>query len=1135
MSLFSLFIKRPVSAIMFNMAMVIAGIACFLGLPYNNMPDVDLPIVTIFVQLPGGNPETIESEVTKRIEDAVSSISGIDELSSTTTSGSASIVAQFIMEKNVDVAVQEVHDKINLVQSNFPSGTLTPIVQKVSPSDTPILILTVSSERDLKEMTEICRQDVKNFLQSINGVGQVTILGGRFREISIALSADQLNKYGLAVDAVSRAIDSQNTEVPGGKVTGSLMEYSMRSTGRLNHVKQFEDIVVGEINGTQVYLKDIAEISDATKEQRTVARQNGVNSIAINIIKVKGGNTVNVIKNVKAKMEELKSILPSDMELEIIKDQSVLIEESVHEIFVHLFLGGGLACLLTFLFMRSIKTTFIAAVAIPTSVIATFIVMKVMNYTLDNITLLALALVVGLVIDDAIVVLENIWRIIEEEGLDPYSASIKGIQDVGFAVFATSVSLMVIFLPLGFIGGLVGKFISCYGITMATSVFFSMLVSFTLTPMLCSKLMTPPKKKGETDLLTKWLQAGYAFILKIFLNPIGTIVVFVVCGALLVWSLTLAKNIGAEFTAAQDDSQYDIAIKLPVGWPIARSSELLLEIEKELLALPDMKYVITTIGTANPGDDFNESSDITKANIYLQLKEFKERSYGIDDWLKDVVSFKKPQKLHAYTQFESMRSAREIVKKYSSMLRSQVNLESSMNGQASPQFSFILLGQDLAKLESAMSYITNKLKATSGIEDVDTNLILANPELHIDFDRKAASDQGVDIQRAAQTVAIMVGGMKLGSNYLEDHWSYDIRLRLKEEDRHTPQAVNKLYITNSSGQAVLLSSIADITGSLGPSSISHYGGQRAVTLTCNFDGYSAAKAMQDCQKYVKELKLPPGYGEAYTGNSKYMQETAVSLLGALIIAFLFVYMVLAAQFESYFDPLIIMATIPMTVPFALISLSEMGKTLNLFSALGLFLLFGIVMKNAILQIEHGNHIINTSGMPYKESIILANKDRIRPILMTTLTIIVGMLPVALAGANGNLKSPMAIVVVGGQSLCFFLTLVLVPVLHNMLHSFYAMIGKSKKAKVAVISEKPEVTEKNEDKIEVMEKPSQKNLPKKNKTVPSAEDIKSDSEKALKSSEKESSNPKDSPSDDDKPLPQVKSNKDEKSDTNKENN
>ncbi len=1041
MNLFSLFIKRPVSAVMFNMAMVVAGIACFMGLSYNNMPDVDLPIVTIFVQLPGGNPETIESEIAKRIEDSVSSISGIDELSSATTDGSTTIKAQFIIEKNPDVAVQEVHDKINLVQANFPSGTLDPIVQKVSPSDTPILILTVASDRDLKEMTEICRQDVKNFLQSINGVGQINILGGRFREISIEVDAEQLNKYNIPIEKVMAAIDAQNTEVPGGKVTGSLMEYTMRSTGRLSFVKQYEDIIVGSSDAGQVYLRDIADVHDGTKEQRTVARLNGVNALTIQIIKVKGGNTVDVIKNVKLKMEDLKRIIPSDMKLEIVKDQSVMINEAVHEIFEHLYLGGGLACLLTFIFMRSVRTTFIAGIAIPTSVVATFIVMKLFNYTLDNITLLALALVVGIVIDDAVVVLENIWRMIEEEGLSPYEASIAGIQDIGAAVLATSVCLMVIFLPLGFIGGLVGKFISCYGITMTASVFFSMLVSFTLTPMLCSKLMVPPKEKGKTDALTKLMQDVYEFFLKIFLKPLGSLIVLLICGTLLFWCGGLMKNIGGEFIAPQDDSQYDITIKLPVGWPISRSSALLADIEKELSKIPHTKYVLTTIGTANPGDDYNESSNITTANIYLRLDDFSERSYGIGEWLKDLVSFKAPKKMYAYTQFDSMREARTIFKKYSSMLRTQVTIESESNGSASPDFSFILLGPDLTELEKATAHLASKLSATEGIADVDTDLVLANPELHIDFDRKAASDQNIDIQTASEAVAAMVGGKKMKSNYLEKNWSYDIRVRLKEADRSTPEEVRKLYITNSAGAPILLSSVADIKNAIGPSTINHYSGQRSVTLTCNFDGYSAAAAMSDCEKYFRELNLPPAYQVAVTGNTKYMKETATSLAGALVIALLFVYMVLASQFESFFDPLIILTTVPMTVPFALISLSETGKSLNLFSGLGLFLLFGIVMKNAILQIEHGNHVINTSGMSYTDSIIKANKERLRPILMTTLTIIVGMLPVAMAGANGGMKSPMAIVVVGGQSLCFFLTLVLVPVLQNMLHFIYSLKGR----------------------------------------------------------------------------------------------
>lgn len=1048
MNLFSIFIKHPVSAVMFNMAIVVAGIACFMGLAYNNMPDVDLPIASVFVQLPGANPETIESEITKRIEDSVASISGLDEYTSTTMDGSASIVAQFEIEKDVDVAVKEVEDKITAVQNNFPEGTMTPIVQKVSPSDTPILVLTISGDRDIKEMTEICRQDLKNYIQSIKGVGQVNILGGCFREISIDVNLDLLNKYGLTITDVNKAIDAQNKEVPGGRITGPNMEYTMRSIGRLENISQYKDIIIADKNGSQIYLGDIAEIKDGRKEQRTAAMLDGKNAIAMQIIKIKGGNTVEVIDQVKNNWEAIKSILPSDLDIRIIKDQSIVIKESVDEIFEHLYLGGGLACLLTFLFMRNIRSTFIAGIAIPTSVIATFIVMKINNYTLDTITLLALALVVGIVIDDAVVVLENIWRLMEEEGLPAFEAAIKGIQEIGMAVLATSACLMVIFIPLGFISGMVGKFISCYGITMAASVLFSMLVSFTLTPMLCSKLMVPPKEAGKTDAVTKWLQDTYEFFLKMFLNPLGSLIILALCVLLLFWTVGLTGKVKTEFVASNDDGQYDVLIKLPGGWPINRSMVTLKEIETELRQLPYIEHVLTTIGTANAGDEYNESSDITSGNIYVKMKDYSERAYGIKNFLIDIATLKKPKAFFEYTQFDSMTAARQILHKYRAMLRTQTCIESSVNGQASPDLSYIILGAELNVLEKTADYIVEKLSATPGIVDVDTDMVFANPEVHIQFDRKAAADQGVNMEQASNIISAMIGGKKLSSTYLEGRWTYDVNVRLREEDRNAPEALQNIYITNNSGERVLLSSIAGITQTVGPSKINHYNGQRSVKITFNLNGYSAGKAMADCAKYFKECNLPQDYSEAVTGNSKYMVETAQSLGGALIIALLFVYMVLASQFESYLDPLLVLATVPMTVPFALISLAETDKSLNLLSGLGLFLLFGIVMKNAILQVEHSNHVMKVSGLSSKDAIIKANKERLRPILMTTLTIIVGMLPVAIAGSNGNMKSPMAVVVVGGQSMCFFLTLILVPVLQNMQHFIYRKIGWEKNEKNA---------------------------------------------------------------------------------------
>lgn len=1040
MNAFSLFIKHPVGAVMFNLAMVIAGIACFMGLSYSNMPNVDLPIATIFVQMPGGDPETIESEITKRIEDSVASISGLDQYTSTTMSGSASIVTQFFIEKNPDVAVKEVQDKIATVQGNFPRDASSPIVQKYSPSDTPILLLAVSGDRDIKEMTEICRQDLKTYLQTINGVGQVNIMGGCFREISINYNLDLLNKYGITVTQANSAIDAQNSEVPGGRITGSETEYTIRSVGRLTNISDFKNIIVGQNNGSQIFLSDVAEIRDSNKEQRTFASLNGKNALSIEIIKIQGGNTLNVIQKVKEDWKIIEAQLPPDMKVEIVKDQSISIEESVHEIFEHLYLGGGLACLLTFLFMKNLRSTFIAGIAIPTSVLATFIVMKLFGYTLDTVTLLALALVVGIVIDDAVVVLENIWRLIEEEKIPPYEAAIKGIQEIGMAVLATSACLMVVFIPLGFIGGMVGKFISCYGITMASSVLFSMIVSFTLTPMLCSKLMKPPKEAGKPDMLTKWMQDIYEFFLRMFLNPVGTIILIAICVGLLFWTKGLASKVKTEFVAANDEGQYDVIVKLPGGWPIEKSSKVLRTIEAEIMKQPYVEKVLTTIGSTNIGDEFNESSDITKGNIYVKLAEYEKRAYSLPMWLKDVITFHKPHAIFQYTQTDSMKVTRKVLKKYSAMIRTQTCIESSTNGSASPDLSYIIQGPDLDKLSKAAEYIVGKLSETEGIVDVDTDLVDASPEIHIAFDRKACADQGIDMSSAGRIIGAMANGTKLSNTFLEGRWSYDIRTRLRPEDRDTPSMLERVQLTNQSGRRIILSSVASMEETTGPAKINHFNGQRSVTITFNTDGYSAGTAMKDCTKYFKECNLPPEYTEAVSGNSKYMQETEDSLAGALVIALIFVYLVLASQFESYFDPLLILATVPMTVPFALISLTETDKSLNLMSGLGLFLLFGIVMKNAILQVEHANHVMKSFNYTNKEAIIKANKERLRPILMTTLTIIVGMLPVAIAGSNGNMKSPMAIVVVGGQTMCFFLTLLLVPVLQNIQHAIYRLIG-----------------------------------------------------------------------------------------------
>lgn len=990
---------------MINLSLVVLGIFSYFQLGVDLDPKIDFPFVVISTTLPGAQTEQVESQITKPIEDAVAVLSGVYIITSTSSESSSTVVIQFVLEKNPDVAAQDVRDKIALIRNQFPVGTQDPVVQKYDPSSMPVVVLAVYGERDPKEISEFTRRNIKDFISSVDGVGQVNMVGTQYREIQVNLKADKMDAYNLSVNQVTKALQDQNADIPGGKVTSKYNEYTLRTSGRLKTIDAFNDIVVSSVKGTPIKIKDIGFVVDGTKELKTISRFSGKPTLTLQIVKNSDANLVDVVDKVKARVKELEKMLPPDIHVMVVEDTSVYIKESVHDIMEHLVIGGGLASLMVLIFMGSLRSTFIAAIAIPASIIATFTIMKMMNFTLNYMTLLALALVVGLVIDDAIVVLENIWRLMEEEGYSAYEASIKGIQDVGPAVFATTLSLMVLFVPVAFMSGLVGRYFQSYGLTMAAAIFFSMIVSFTLTPMLCSKLLKPPVQKGkkEPGKLTRILQDIYEVVLKWSLRWRWVIILF--CVASLWWGKDIAGKLGSEFTTAEDRSEYRISIKMPKGWPIERTSDAIKPLEEELLKMRGVDYILTTIGTPSvSGDQDNMSSDISKVGIYVHLIDYNKR--------KD------------YTQFQAMLDARKLLRKYK-LFKSSVQLASGAGGSAGSDLMFSLQGEDLNVINKASSDILKKLSQIPGYVDIDTDFEIASPEIKVNIDRDRAADLNVNIADVSSALRTLVGGDKI-TNYQEGIWLYDVRTRLTKEDRNNPDSIKKMYITSADGKLVSLAGIADINTGLGPSTITHFNRQRNVTISANLENYPQVKAMEDVAKIVKDLNLPPGYSISYRGSSQYVGETASAFAMAFVLAVIFMYMVLASQFENLMDPFIILLTMPLSIPFALFALYITGKTLNLFSALGLFLLFGIVKKNAILQIDHTNTFIR-QGMEFHKAIIRANRERLRPILMTTLTIVVGMLPVALAGANAAQRSPMAVVVVGGQSLCLVLTLLLVPV------------------------------------------------------------------------------------------------------------
>lgn len=1013
-------IKRPVFATMMTMAMIVLGYFSFKELGVDLFPNVDLPTVTITTTLKGASVEEMESEVTKPIEEVVNTISSIDEMRSVTKEGFSQVIIQFYLEKNSNVAAQEVRDKVSTIMANLPEGTDPPIIDKFDLDAAPVMTMAVSGKRSMIEVTEIATKMVKENIESIGGVGAVTLTGGRERTVNIWLDADRLNAYNIPIQQVKRALQAQNLELPGGRVDEGQRELVLRTMGRIEKVEDFQNLIVADFKGRPVTIRDIGQVENGFRDPRSLARLNYENAVSLIIRKQSGTNTVEVVERVKKRLEDLRKILPADIQIRVIRDQSRFIKRSIHEVQVHLVLGAILASLVVLLFMRSIRSTLIAAIAIPASIISTFTLMKYMGYTLNNMTMLGLTLAVGVVIDDAIVVLENIFRHMEEKKQSPLEAASSGTKEIALAVMATTLSLVIIFLPVAFMQGRVGRFFNNYGITVAFAIMVSLFISFTLTPMLCSRFLkvkahSPREKTGNPSGSSVTTSKESLFYR----------VIDIVYGRILIWSLRhrwaiclialaivfstspLGKRIGKDFVPYDDQSEFGIAVLMPEGSTLARTGELMKQIEADMKGLRGVKTIFTSIGeTASK----SQEGDVTQVSMYIGLEDLEKRKFS---------------------QFDVMKDTRKVMARYPELRSSVQNLSMvSSSAFRNQPVNFNLRGPDLDKLTFYSEEIMTRMKTIPGLVDVDSTLAIRKPELRVKVDRKKASDLGIRIEDVATSLRTLVGGEKV-SRYKEGADQYDVWLRLDRKYRDNEAVIEQLLIPSSRAGLTRLNNIAWLSEDIGPSQIDRQNRQRQVTVLANLDGLPLGDAMGKIREIVKGIDLPIDYQTDFTGRGKILMETFENFLVAFMLSVIFMYMVLAAQFESFIHPITIMLALPLCIPFALISLLFLGESLNIYSIFGLFMLFGIVKKNGILQIDYTN-TLRKAGMERDRAIIEANHARLRPILMTTITLIAGMIPLALGqGAGAASRAAMAKVIIGGQGLSLLITLLITPVAYSL--------------------------------------------------------------------------------------------------------
>jgi len=997
-------VRRPVFATMGIAALVVLGIFSYHSMVVDLYPRSDVPLVSVTTTLPGASSEEMESRVTKIVEEAVNTVSGIDEMRSVTLEGYSRVIIMFLLERKPEDAAQDVRDKIGTILKDLPEGTDPPVVDKFDPDFTPVLLLSITGDRDLRELTEIAKKRVKEPLESLSGVGAVKIVGGREREVHVTIDAHRLNAYGLTIGDVARALAAQNIEIPAGRVGQRTYEATLRTLGRVTAVRDFEQVVVAHRGGAPIRVADIGRVADSVVEPRSLSRYNGQNGLVVEVLKQSGANTVGTVDIVRARLEEIRKTLPPGVRLVVTRDGSYYIRKAVSQVQEHLIVGAFLASLVVLLFMGNLRATLIAAVAIPCSIVATFTLMKLMGFTVNWMTLLALTLAVGIVIDDAIVVLENIFRFIEEKDMSPFEAARAATTEVGLAVSATTLSLAVIFLPVAFIPGMIGAFLKSFGITMACAILVSLLVSFTLTPMLCSRFLRHDPHKGASRdrSFFRHIDHGYAAMLSWAMQHRWVVVL---AALLTIASIPLvARFVGTAFMPVDDEGGFEVNIKTPQGSTLARTDAIVREIEGEIRRFPGVEHVTVTVGSA-------ETESVTDAKITAVLRDRNERSVS---------------------QQELMTNARAVVAGHPEVRASVDNIPYlSGGGMRSAEVQYNIRGPDLGTLERLADQVRNIMATTPGVVDIDSTAELGKPEVQVHINRLKAADLGVAPADIASSLRTMVNGDKV-TKFKDGTDLYDVRLRLEKEDRSDAQALGQLFVPSSKLGRVRLDSVVDTVRGTGPAEIDRLNRERQITMLANMaPGYALGDALRLIDKRVHQLDIPPGYHTGVTGYGKMIKETSEGFQLAILMSVIFMYMVLASQFESFLHPITIMLSLPLAFPFALVSLLSIGATLNMFSALGILLLFGVVKKNAILQIDHTIGL-RAAGLSMSDAIMRANRERLRPILMTTISLVAGMSPLVFSGGAGDMTNrSIGIVVMGGQSLCLLISLLLTPVAYSL--------------------------------------------------------------------------------------------------------
>ena len=1021
-------LQNPVFATMVMLALVVLGLFSLQRLKVDQFPNIDFPVVVIVADYPGASPEIVESEVSKKIEEGVNSIAGINALTSRSYEGQAVVVIEFGLHVDGRKAADDVREKVAAIKPLLRAEVKEPRVLRFDPSAKAIWSVAVLPDLEAQnsktltpvELTNWAEQSLKRRLENVRGVGSVTVVGGTKREINIYLNPKSLEAYGISAEQVATAVRNENQELPVGSIRSKAQERVIQIEARMQRPEDFGRIIVARKNGAAIRVDQLAKVTDGAQEVENLALYNGQRTLLLTVQKSQDENTIAVVDGLQKTLTEMQKNLPPGIRLEQITDGSRQIRVSVDNVRRTLIEGAILTVLIVFLFLNSWRSTVITGLTLPIALIGTFLFMNLFGFTINMITLMALSLCVGLLIDDAIVVRENIVRHVQM-GKSAYQASLDGTQEIGLAVFATTMSIVAVFLPIGFMGGIIGKFFHEFGITIVAAVMISMFVSFTLDPMMSSIWHDPSinahgragppvtlydKTIGRVtawfDRASESMAESYQVILRWSLqHKLATVLLAV---GVFITSILMVPLLGTEFVPKADYSETSLNFHTPVGSSLEATEAKARQVEAIIREFPEVRYTLTTINTGS-------AQGKMYANIYIRLTDRKNRTVDVN--AMSVI-------------------LRDRLRTVAGINVTHVGLLDAVGGNK--QILFSIQGADTAELERLTQQALDKIRNVPGLVDLDSSVKPNKPTLDVQVKREAASDLGLGVAQIGTSLRTLVAGQTVGNWRAPDDQTYDVNVRLAPDARTSPQDMERLPFTvgsNADGnpRIVRLNQVAQVVESTGPNQINRRDLTREVSISANVSGRSAGEVSADIKAAMDTITMPPGYSYKFSGSTKDMAEAFGYALSALVLAVVFIYMILASQFKSFLQPLALMTSLPLTLIGVVLALMMFHSTLSMFSVIGVVMLMGLVTKNAILLVDFAIRA-REDGMERSQALLLAAKVRLRPILMTTLAMIFGMVPLAFALSEGSeMRAPMGQAVIGGVITSSLLTLVVVPVVY----------------------------------------------------------------------------------------------------------